>query len=84
MPDSTLNRRSVALLRAIPNELSYPQKTAESPSKVGLTPSFSFPGVLIGWRSPPCAQVSWFAPTLPVSGRGWRALHLGNKGAEGP
>jgi hypothetical protein len=26
MPDSTLNRRSVALLERQPNELSYPQK----------------------------------------------------------
>ena len=30
MPDSTLNRRSVALYVAKPNGLSYPQKTAES------------------------------------------------------
>jgi hypothetical protein len=30
MPDSTLNRRSVALLQAESNRLSYPQKTAES------------------------------------------------------
>jgi hypothetical protein len=32
MPDSTLNRRSVALLRGEPNGFSYPHKTAESPS----------------------------------------------------
>jgi hypothetical protein len=31
MPDSTLNRRSVALLQTESNRLSYPQKTAESP-----------------------------------------------------
>ena len=29
MPDSTLNRRSVALYVAKPTQLSYPQKTAE-------------------------------------------------------
>jgi hypothetical protein len=35
MPDSTLNRRSVALYVAKPNQLSYQQKTAESQKKVG-------------------------------------------------
>jgi len=33
MPDSTLNRRSVALCAANPIKLSYPQKTAESLKK---------------------------------------------------
>jgi hypothetical protein len=31
---------------------------------------------LIGWRSPACARIFSCAPTLPVSGRGGRALHL--------
>jgi hypothetical protein len=35
MPDSTLNRRSVALLQTESNRLSYPQKTAESRKSSG-------------------------------------------------
>ena len=38
----------------------------------------------IRWRSPACPRVFSFAPTLPVSGRGGRALNLGNKAAEDP
>src|SRR5271157_2793248 len=42
---------------------------------------FFFSGVLIRWRSPTCSP---FSPILPVSGRGGRALNLGNKAAEDP
>ena len=38
----------------------------------------------IRWRSPACPRVFSFAPTLPISGRGGRALNLGNKAAEDP
>ena len=39
---------------------------------------------LLRWRSPACPRVFSFVPTLPVSGRGGRALNLGNKAAEDP
>jgi hypothetical protein len=52
MPDSTLNRRSVALYVAKPNPISYPQKTAECPEDwliegnvaTGVNPDGTGPG----------------------------------------
>jgi hypothetical protein len=49
-----------------------------------LTPAFLSRAFLIRWRSPACPRVFSFVRTLPVSGRGGRALNLGNKAAEDP
>ena len=47
-------------------------------------PFVSLSSLHLRWRLPACPRVFSFAPTLPVSGRGGRALNLGNKAAEDP
>jgi len=71
-----------------PNGSRRARKQLAEARKEGVTGTIwvglHLPGVLIRWRWPAYPRVFSFVSTLPVSGRGGRALNLGNKAAEDP